>query len=422
MDQKMAKEALKMLHSIRKDIVRMPKLMFFGTIIYDANLIVASHVGNHPINTMATDGNNIWANPEFVFENTYGENKGVLVHETIHIANCHHLRMGSRDPEEWSISCDYSINPVVLQAGLILPKDRLYDERYLNMSAEQIYALRQKEKQGQARLGISVRALVNPSGQQSPQDGQQQAQGNQGNGDQGKPQTGSSAPQKSRAGLLIKPAEHPSEQEARIRVRVIQAARLCGMSNEVLPEAIQKLVAEAKEPRSDWEERLRQFITTSCETPVDRTWSKPNRRALAMNMYLPGWRREDAGHLVIVKDTSGSIDDAPNAQFDSEIKRIIEDVKPERVTVMACDNRVRYVQEFVKGEEIELSSKGGGGTDFKPAIDRINEMHPLPQAVVYFTDMKCNSFGRPENYPVMWVQWGDYSKKPPYGEVVKVKE
>jgi hypothetical protein len=80
------------------------------------------------------------------------------------------------------------------------------------------------------------------------------------------------------------------------------------------------------------------------------------------------------------------------------------------------------MQEYQKGEEIVLSSSGGGGTDFAPAIRKINEMHPKPQAVVYFTDLKCYSFGQPDDYPVMWVQWGSDNKKPPYGDVVKVKE
>lgn len=406
----------------RKEIIRTGKLMFFGTILHDVNLIVTDMADATPIPTMATDGNNIWANPQFIQEHTFGEMKGVLVHEVLHISNCHHLRRGNRDPELWNEACDYAINPIVLAAGMLLPKDGLIDQQYAEKSAEQIYNLL-KKKRGEARtqsaLSISMGGHGNPSPQEAPQGSQQTEAGSPSQSSS----TGSGKPAKPRAGLLLEPTgETNREQEARIRVKVIQGARLSEISNIVLPEGVDKIVQEAKKPLVDWKDRLREFVTQSCETPVDRTWSKPNRRALAMNMYLPGWRKEDAGHLVIVKDTSGSIDDAPNAQFDAEIKRIIEDVRPQRVTTIASDNKVRHVGEFPQGMEVTLSSLGGGGTDFKPAINYINGMATKPNAVIYFTDLKCYRYGVPDGYPVMWVQWGNHPVMPPYGEVVKINE
>ena len=419
------KQAQSILMKARSEIVRIGKLMFFGTIIYDVNIIASYKVGAQAIDTMATDGNNIWANPDYILDITHGENKGVLVHEVLHISNCHHLRMGDREHELWNVSCDYAINPHVLDAGMLLPKGALIEERFKGKSAEQIYNILKKERDAaskqQQQQDQQDRALNNSGAPQSPQDAPDGSSGNAaGNGAGGS--GGGSSTRKSGAGLLLKPTENPREQEARIKTKVIQAARLCEIGNVVLPEGVDKLVQDAKKPLVDWRERLRQFVTSSCETPVDRTWSKPNRRALAMGAYLPGWRKEDAGHLVIVKDTSGSIDDAPNAQFDAEIKMIVEDVRPQRVTVIACDNRVRSFQSFNSGEEIVLSSAGGGGTAFSPAINRINGLNEKVDAVVYFTDLKCYDYGVPDGYPVMWVQWDNWPVVPPYGEVVKIKE
>jgi hypothetical protein len=46
------------------------------------------------------------------------------------------------------MACDYAINPLLLEAGLILPKDVLIDHRFRGMSAERIYNL--IEEQGTA--------------------------------------------------------------------------------------------------------------------------------------------------------------------------------------------------------------------------------------------------------------------------------
>lgn len=47
--------------------------------------------------TMWTDGRAIGYNPAFVDTLTFPQVKGVLAHEVLHIANCHHTRRGNRD-------------------------------------------------------------------------------------------------------------------------------------------------------------------------------------------------------------------------------------------------------------------------------------------------------------------------------------
>ena len=47
-------------------------------------------------------------------------------------------RRGNRNPARWNMACDYSINPIPLDAGLTLPKDVLIDNRFRGLSAERI--------------------------------------------------------------------------------------------------------------------------------------------------------------------------------------------------------------------------------------------------------------------------------------------
>jgi predicted metal-dependent peptidase len=64
---------------------------------------------------------------------------GVLAHEVMHPALQHHTRRGDRDRKRWNMACDDAINPLLLDAGLTLPKDVLIDHRFRGMSAERIY-------------------------------------------------------------------------------------------------------------------------------------------------------------------------------------------------------------------------------------------------------------------------------------------
>jgi hypothetical protein len=52
---------------------------------------------------------------------------------------------GVGNPKRWNEACDYAINPILLDAGLHLPEGVLVDDRFREMSAEQIYNQLQTE-------------------------------------------------------------------------------------------------------------------------------------------------------------------------------------------------------------------------------------------------------------------------------------
>jgi Putative metallopeptidase domain len=90
------------------------------------------------IPTMATDGVSLYYNPEFVDTLNSATLAGVLAHEVMHPALHHHVRRSGRDSGRWNEACDYAINPLLLDAGLSLPEGILIDNRFREMSAEQI--------------------------------------------------------------------------------------------------------------------------------------------------------------------------------------------------------------------------------------------------------------------------------------------
>src|ERR1700739_95864 len=114
---------------------------FFGTLLFRLGGRSSSSIA-----TMATDGVSLFYNPQFVDTLNAAELAGVLAHEVMHPALQHHTRRGDREPARWNMACDFAINPMLLDAGLTLPKDVLIDDRFRGMSAERIYNLIEEEK------------------------------------------------------------------------------------------------------------------------------------------------------------------------------------------------------------------------------------------------------------------------------------
>jgi len=118
---------------------------FFGTLLFRLGAQARSSVA-----TMATDGISLYFNPQFVETLSAAEIAGTLAHEVMHPALQHHTRRGDRNPRRWNMACDYAINPMLVDAGLTLPKDVLLDNRFRGMSAERIYNLLEEEEQNQS--------------------------------------------------------------------------------------------------------------------------------------------------------------------------------------------------------------------------------------------------------------------------------
>ena len=96
--------------------------------------------------TMATDGVSIHYDPGFVLEKTEGEIIWVICHEIMHNVLFHFARK-MPDHDLWNAAADYALNQLLEGVGQ-RPKEALYpgcgwhpdDSKFVNLSAEQIYA------------------------------------------------------------------------------------------------------------------------------------------------------------------------------------------------------------------------------------------------------------------------------------------
>ena len=152
---------------------------FFGSLLFRLGARALSS-----IETMATDGVSLYFNPEFVETLSSAELMGTLAHETMHPALQHHTRRGGREPRRWNMACDFAINPMLVDAGLPLPKGVLLDNRFRGMSAERIYNLLEWEENGKQ----------NSSDDESQKGGESQSKADSKSGESGDG-NGLSAPQ-----------------------------------------------------------------------------------------------------------------------------------------------------------------------------------------------------------------------------------
>ena len=168
--------------------------------------------------------------------------RGLLAHEVMHPAMQHHTRRGDRDPGLWNEAADYAINPILTDAGFVLPGAPLLDRAYCGMTAEQIYE--------------ALRKSQDDAGSRSPGDSDTE---DTGNGDSLKDEDGGGkdapedrADENSEAvgqpgGVLDAP--DPAQQEAEWQVALKQASQAAQMMGQ-LPGGISLAVDDVLRPPS----------------------------------------------------------------------------------------------------------------------------------------------------------------------------
>ena len=142
-----------MREEVKSDVSRcvsmiLTKYPFFGEYIIGCRFLY-----DHPsVDTMATDGKNIFISSEFAMKLTEEEMIFILCHEILHIMLLHFSRAQDKFgatwksvANKWNIATDLEINPLLVGEGMLSAshvKDALkalYDEKFIGMSAETIY-------------------------------------------------------------------------------------------------------------------------------------------------------------------------------------------------------------------------------------------------------------------------------------------
>ena len=100
----------------------------------------------------------------------------------------------------------------------------------------------------------------------------------------------------------------------------------------------------------------------------------------------------------------------------AEVQKIVDKVKPEKVTIHWFTSKVWKTDEFKTGQKLLIPSElERGGTNFQAVFDKVNNQKKKPKALIVLTDMECG-FPKKPSYPVLWVSTQP-NQTAPYGTV-----
>ena len=155
----------------RKMLAKYPR---FGSEIAVANIEFKDNLKYH---TAATDGKNIYVDPNYFASLSENDRLFTIAHEIMHIKFMHMFRLKDksgvkRDPELWNIATDAIINANLERDGFTIKEGYVNMPEALDYSAEEFYQklLQEKEKKEQEQKNNQ---------NQEQEDGQEQEQGNQ---------------------------------------------------------------------------------------------------------------------------------------------------------------------------------------------------------------------------------------------------
>jgi len=378
------------------------------TMAYAGVLMVGKYEVRDDVPTARTNGIDCQYGSKFIKDMTDSDLRGLIVHENLHKVYQHMFlwqHLYEEDGSTANKACDYVINLEIdaidkRTSGFItLPKGGLLDHKYVGMDSQTVYnMLREEKDEGGDGDGEG--------------DGDGKGDGNGDGGNQGFDehdwQSGKDMSQED-----IEQVSKDINQA--IRQGQLMAGKLGGKQSRELGSLI--------EPKIDWREQLREFVSSTAVGKDISTWQRVNRRWLQHDMYMPSTITETVGRIVVAIDTSGSIGGDELSKFLSEVQGICINAKPEKVDLLYWDTDVAahevYTQEQLGTLTSSTKPAGGGGTDVVCVSKYLKDNQIKPECVIVLTDgyIYGNNWGT-WSAPVLWTIVGGNKVVPPMGTTI----
>jgi predicted metal-dependent peptidase len=381
--------------------------------------------------TAYTDGvNKIYGRKFLEKIDTEPKVRGLILHENLHVALKQLPRgkdMFDENQRMANIAADFVVNGIIENIkGTVngsserivdLPDGGVFDPMFDNWSMREVYNYLKKNCKG--------------GGKGKGQDGKGGGQGSvpsgggneDGDGDtitiNGKTYDLSNSDQHDLGNLKDLTHEQVKEINDSIDRALREGGMLAGRMGAKVPRAISDLL----EPKIDWRDALRDFITSAIKGKDEFTWRKLNKRHMVNDIYLPSMENETIGELVVAIDTSGSIGSAQITEFATELVSICELCSPDKVRILWWDTDVHGEQVF-EGDYQNIAQllkpMGGGGTHVSCVNKYINEQKISAECVIVFTDGYVeHDIEWNIHSPTLWMVTQCKSFEPPVGKLVK---
>lgn len=171
-----------------------------------------------------------------------------------------------------------------------------------------------------------------------------------------------------------------------------------------------------------WPDLLREWLTKKSRNGWDAPFNNPIYQTTGL--VCAGRRTRNAGEIVLVIDSSGSIGQHTYDRFLSEAQAVLDDLKPDKLHLLSVSHVVADAVTLEVGDTVPSKLKGGGGTRFKPAFDWVAKHAYDVDVMVYLTDGYSNDLSDITNvdFPLLWLSTGERASKFRAGEVIEITD
>lgn len=317
-----------------------------------------------------------------------------ITHELFHLIRDHFERFSAAGTNEdvANIAGDLAINPSVCEMGFKIPSESMFPDKFGladGLTAEQYYAELSKMK-------IEYRYTLG--------DGCGSCSGRR---------------------IAIEPDEEESNEEGRSavdikRVKIVIAKEIKGKNWGSMPGGLDRWADSMLAPPAiRWEEKLARVCRAATAYRPGSgysTYSRLSRRQAGIGFgpgrpVLPSYRATRP-RVTFLIDTSGSMGNDQLALAMTEAHGVLKACGAV-MEVVVCDAAVRGAKTVKSIGEACKMLKGGGGSDFRPAFDKIQNTHPKASIVVAATDGYISvPPTEPPGIKVIWLLVGGGAQKP----------
>ena len=368
------------------------------TMEYAGIIMVGKYKVSEDVPTAMTNGIDCIYGDAFIRKLSESDRRGLIMHENLHKTFQHTFlwkHLYEQNAKIANQACDYVINIIIKDldkksGGFVtLPQGGLYDERFRGMSSQEVFDILMDEREEGGSGGDGC-----------------DEDDDEGAGLDGHDWT-----------------ELPKDKQDEIKKEIDQAIRQGALMAGKLGGNLSRELGELLQPKVDWREQLRDFVTSLADGKDVSTWQRVNRRWLQHDMYMPSTLSETMGRIVIGVDTSGSIGGEELNKFLSEVQSICATVKPDIVDLIYWDTEVakHEIYDREKQDKLVQSTKpaGGGGTDPScvPAYIEANKLNP--ECVIMLTDGYVGTWGT-WKHPLVWCIVGGNKATPSVGASIYV--
>lgn len=314
--------------------------------------------------TMAVDKHwRLYYNPEWLSSLTQTEATGVILHEVSHLILGHAGRAESLGINKgnhmlWNLACDCSINSMLADQGIRLPKGAILPESY-NL------------QRGMVAEWYFMELMKNATEVTEYVPGGSCADGIPRDWEDGEPSD-----------------ECPGLDEVDAEVVVHKTAEKLKERGNIGGE-LKRLIRNTIEPNVDPQRLIMQCIRAATEYVTgqgERTYRRPSRRPHSPDMSLPS-SMQPVPRIVVIVDTSGSMSMSRDIPMCAGlILKVINNLRIRDGIKVVTGDTSSKATEIVFSDPTKIEYTGGGGTDMGSIIEEVVADRPKPDIVFVATD------------------------------------